>query len=244
MSQETELKQVKDVMTPHVYRVQPSTGFRSIARIMRANRIGAVPVVDVSGGVVGIVSETDLLPKEEPQNALSHHFLESKDRRELRRKANGLVADDLMTTPAITVTPQTSIRDAVRILVEDSISHLPVVDADGKLVGILSRSDVLRVFGRADSSIEKEVSARVDEMTRLLDATRVEFHVSEGVVTLSGEIDRKSDADRLVAAVREIAGVIGVNDDLRAWWDDTSAGILEKALLTQYDGGSSVGLGW
>ncbi len=244
MSKEANLKTVKDVMTPHVQTVSPSTQFKSIVRILRANRIGAVPVVDVSEQVVGIVSETDLLPKEEPPSALTHHLLESRDRRELRRKAKAIVAAELMTTPAITVTPQTPIRDAVRILVEDSISHLPVVDADGKLVGILSRSDVLRPFGRDDSSIERDVSTKVEEMTRLLDATRVEFRVSEGVVTLSGEIDRKSDAQRLVAAVGEIDGVIGVNDDLRAWWDDTSAGALEEALLTQYSRGSSVGLGW
>ena len=119
MSEQTELKKVKDVMTPHVYTVQPSTHFKSIAQMMRVDRIGAVPVVDVSGRVVGIVSETDLLPKEEPQNALSRHLLESKNRRELRRKAKGLVAADVMTTPAITVTPETPIRDAVRILVEE-----------------------------------------------------------------------------------------------------------------------------
>ncbi len=243
MTKERELKRVSDVMTPHVCTVQPSTHFKSIARTMRVDRVGAVPVVDISGRVVGIVSETDLLPKEEPQHALGHHLLESKDRRELRRKAKGLVAADVMTTPAITVTPDTPIRDAVRILVEDHINHLPVVGPAGDLVGIVSRSDLLRVFAREDASIEREVSQKVAEATRLLDATKVETQVVDGVVTLTGEIDRKSDDQRVVALVREIDGVVGVNDLLRAWWDDTSAGVLEEALLNPY-GGSSVGLGW
>lgn len=243
MSQETELRKVKDVMTPHVYTVEPSTRFKSIARTMRVGRIGAVPVVDVSGRVVGIVSETDLLPKEEPQDALSHHLLESKDRRELRRKAKGRVAADLMTTPAITITPEAPIRDAVRILVEDHINHLPVLDPTGKLVGIVSRSDLLRLFAREDESIEAEVSQKVTEATRLLDATKVEIQVSDGVVTMSGEIDRKSDAMGLVAMVRNVDGVVGVNDNLRFWWDDTSASAFEDAVLSQYRG-LPVGLGW
>lgn len=244
MSEETELKKVKDVMTPHVHIVQPSTHFKSMARMMRAGRIGAVPVVDVSGRVVGIVSETDLLPKEEPQNALSHHLLESQERRELRRKAKGLVAADVMTTPAITVTPDTPIRDAVRILVEDHITHLPVVGPAGDLVGIVSRSDLLRLFAREDVRIEEEVRQMVTEATRLLDAAKVEISVDDGVVTLSGEIDRKTDAERLIAMVRNLDGVVGVNDLLRVWWDDTSAGAFEDAVLSQYAAGSSVGLGW
>lgn len=243
MSKTPELKRVSDVMTTHIYTVQPSTRFKSIARMMLVDRIGAVPVVDVSGRVVGIVSETDLLPKEEPQNALSHHLLESKDRRELRRKAKGLVAADVMTTPAITVTSDTPIRDAVRILVEDHINHLPVVGPAEDLVGIVSRSDLLRVFAREDASIEDEVSQKVVEATRLLDATKVETQVVDGVVTLTGEIDRKSDDQRLIAMVREVDGVVGVNDLLRVWYDDTSASVLEEALVNQY-GGSSVGLGW
>ena len=243
MNEEIKLKKVKDVMTPHVYTVQPSTQFKSIARIMRAGRIGAVPVVDVSGRVVGIVSETDLLPKEEPQNALSRHFLESKDRRELRRKAKGLVAADVMSTPAITVTPDTPIRDAVRLLVEDHVNHLPVVGPADDLVGIVSRSDVLRLFAREDVSIEQEVRQKVTEATRFLDATKVEISVNDGVVTLSGEIDRETDDERLIAMARDVDGVVGVNDLLRVWWDDTSAGAFEEALLGQY-AGSSVGLGW
>lgn len=243
MRKESDLKKVRDVMTPHVHTVQPSTQFKSIARMMRVDRIGAVPVVDASGRVVGIVSETDLLPKEEPQSALSHHLLESKDRRELRRKAKGLVAADVMTTPAITVTPDTPIRDAVRILVDDHIHHLPVVSPAGDLAGIVSRSDLLRLFAREDESIEEEVGQKVAEATRLLDATKVETQVVDGVVTLTGEIDRKSDDQHVVAIVQAIDGVVGVDDQLRIWWDDTSAGVLEEALLNQY-GGSSVGLGW
>ena len=243
MSGENEFKTVRDLMTHDVISVHPSTHFKEIVQTLRANRIGAVPVVDTSGQVVGVVSETDLLPKEEPPGALAHHLLESKTKRTLRRKAQGLVAADLMTTPAIIVTPETTIRDAVHILIEDHINHLPVVDPAGNLVGIVSRADLLRLFAREDVSIGREVRQKVTEATHLLDATKVEISVNDGIVTLSGEIDRKSDAERLIAMVRDVDGVVGFDDRLRVWWDDTLAGPFQEAVLSQY-GGSSLGPGW
>jgi CBS-domain-containing membrane protein len=243
MSKKAYVKKVSDVMTPHVFTVQPSTQFKSIVRILRTNRIGAVPVVDASDRVVGVVSETDLLPKEEPVSARSHHLLESKANRELRRKALGLIAADLMTTPAITVSPETSLRDAARTLVEHRISHLPVVDAAEQLVGIVGRSDLLSLFTREDTSLRDEVSKEVVEQTRLLDVAKVEVAVDQGVVTLSGEIDRRSDAQHLVATVQQIDGVVDVINHLRYWWDDSTASPVEEALLSQYYG-SGMGRGW
>ena len=243
MSQKADLKKVKDVMTPNVFTVQPSTQFKSIVRVLRTSRIGAVPVVDASGRVVGVVSETDLLPKEEPANARSHHFLESKAKRELRRKAVGLIAADLMTTPAITASPETSVRDAARILVEHHVNHLPVIDAAGQLAGIVGRSDLLSLFTREDTTIREEVGKEVAEQTRLLDSAKVDVAVDQGVVTLSGEIDRRSDAQHLIATVQQMDGVVDVIDRLRYWWDDGTASRVDEALLSQYYG-SGMGRGW
>lgn len=245
MSEETEHKTVRELMTRVVISVRPSTPYKELVSILRANRIGAAPVVDASGQVVGVVSETDLLPKEEPPDALTHHVFESKTKRALRRKAAGLTAADLMTTPAITVSPETAVRDAVRELIDCGINQLPIVDSDGRLVGIVGRSDLLRLFTRDDASIQEEVRRKVSEFTRLLDAAKVDVTVQQGVVTLTGEIDRKSDDQHLVAMVHEVDGVVEVTDLLRVWWNDIGAGPIEQALLSQYQyEGSSIGLGW
>ncbi len=243
MIKKSDHRKVQDVMTPHVVTVRPSEQFKNIVQILRTSRIGAVPVVDVSERVVGVVSETDLLPKEEPFGAITHHFFESKASRQLRRKVAGFVAADLMTTPAITVSPETDLREAARMLVERQVNHLPVVDAEGKLVGIVSRSDVLSVFAREDASIYEDVRKKVDWLTDFLPGAKVQVNVEQGVVTLTGEVDRMSDRQHLVAAVRVVDGVVGIHDLLRVWWDDTAAGSIEQALLYQSPG-YGIGTGW
>jgi len=133
---------VKDVMTTQVVAVRRDTTFKEMAATLRRYRVSAFPVVDDHEKVIGVVSEADMLPKEVLSDpgmvtGLLHH-------REVR-KAEGLTAGDLMTHPAVTVSPDDSVGHAARLMHSLRIKRLPVVNSGGQLIGIISRSDVLSV---------------------------------------------------------------------------------------------------
>ncbi len=234
MKGQPELKKVGDVMTHEVASIPPSAPFKEIAQSLRQHRVGALPVIDALGQVVGVVSETDLLPKEEPPEVLDRHFFDTKSRRQLRRKATALRAIDLMTRPALTVKPQDKLRDVARTMIDNHVHQMPVVDASGKLVGMVTRGDVLQVFVRDDDSIREEVVKDVIEQTLGLDSGDLQVAVEGGVVLLKGEVERKSDISLLVARVREIEGVVGVMDRLCSRWDDTNLDLYEEAVLAPF----------
>lgn len=243
MNERSDPRKVRDVMTSQVITGLPSTPFKAIVQTIRMNHVGAVPVVDVFGQVVGIVSNTDLLPKEAPQEGLGRRWFETKDRRQLRRKAAALTAAELMTTPVLAIRPGAALREAAGMLVANRVNHLPVIDISGALVGIVSRSDVLGVFTRDDEKIRAQVTEDVKRQALWPDSDVVEVGVESGVVTLDGKLDRKSDTKRLVARVRKLDGVIGTIDNLGYWWDDTKTGF-ERARLAQDDASARRDRGW
>jgi CBS domain-containing protein len=160
-------RRVRDVMTREVVCVDEETPFREIAALMADCKISALPVLDADGRVVGVVSEADLLPKEEfPQGPPGARLLEGRRRRGLRAKAAGDTAVELMTAPAITIAPDASLAEAARLLHRHQIKRLPVLDPAGPLVGIVSRVDLLQVFLRSDDQIAQEV--RQDVLRRAL----------------------------------------------------------------------------
>jgi CBS domain-containing protein len=143
---------VKDVMTIRVVSVKRGTSFREMATALRENRVSAFPVLDDDGKVIGVVSEADLLTKQ----ALGGGYdgmpgmITGLLRRQEQGKARGTTAADLMTHPAVTISPDAAVEDAARLMYRKKIKRLPVVDSDGHLIGILSRADVLSVFDRSD----------------------------------------------------------------------------------------------
>ena len=151
---------VKDVMTTQVAIVRRDTSFKEIAARMRRDRISAFPVLDDEGKVIGIVSEADMLAKEalDGGQAGMPGMITGMLRRREQAKAAGTTAGDLMTSPAVTTTGEDSIQHAARLMYARRVKRLPVVDADGRLVGIVSRADVLAVFECPDRDIRHEIT--------------------------------------------------------------------------------------
>ncbi len=216
---------VEDLMTREPIAVEQDTGFKDMVALMRKHRISALPVVGAQGRVIGVVSEADLLLKEEREELEAAHLFDSAERRETRRKALGEVARDIMTAPAITATPDMDVVEAARIMHRRRVKRLPVVDPLGRLVGILSRADVLKVFMRTDEEIRREVVDEVIVRALWMDPQPIAVTVSDGVVELRGEVDRRSDLEMLSSLVSTVTGVVGVRLERLAFrFDDTRAG--------------------
>jgi CBS domain-containing protein len=210
---------VADVMTRTVVVVPGSAPCKQVVRAMRDYRVSALPVTDPDGIIVGVVSEADLILREDP-SVLQPHFFEGRARRDERRKAEAFVARDLMTSPAITVGPQARIVDAARLMHERHVKRLPVVDHDGRGVGIVSRMDLLAELLRDDDDIEAEVArVLVDDLA--IPADQVSVLVDDGVVHLEGRLERRSLVPIIRGAVRAVEGVIGLDERLTWELDDT-----------------------
>jgi CBS domain-containing protein len=209
---------VRDVMTRTVVAAPLSTTFKELVGSMHEFRVGAIPIVGEDDTIVGIVSEGDLLLKRDPE-LLEWHLLEGSHRRTDRRKALGRVARDLMSAPPVTIGPDAKVTDAAHVMHDRRVKHLPVVDAQGHILGILARIDLLAAFLRSDDAIADEVRAFVD--VRVPENT-VEVLVSEGVVRLEGIVEQRTMAQRLVDRIRLLDGVVAVEAERLDWEvDDT-----------------------
>lgn len=210
---------VGDVMTEHVVSVTANTPYKQIVESLQRHRVSAVPVVSDRGQVIGIVSEADLLPKLQPP--VEGMFLGMRPRR-ARGKARGEVAAELMSAPAVTISPHAAISAVARLMDAKRVKRLPVVDEQGHLVGIVSRSDLLRPFLRADDDIRQEIRDHVLVRTLWIDPDTVDVAVDNGVVTLTGTADRLSTVDIMGRMCRGVAGVVDVVNEVVPDRDDTA----------------------
>ncbi|MEO3811591.1 CBS domain-containing protein [Sphaerisporangium sp. B11E5] len=223
---------VRDMMTRDVVSVPTAMTFKQVARTLVDHAISAVPVVDAGGAVAGVVSEADLLRKEEFRELYYREFYEAPGRAwggyatgtAARRKAEALTAADLMTAPAVTVRPDTSVVRAVRMMDERGVKRLLVVGDDGRLAGIVSRSDLLRLFVRDDRDLETEIREKVLAPARWLAADTVAVAADDGVVTLTGHTRTRSGAELAARMAARVNGVVDVvnrlgweEDDLSSW---------------------------
>lgn len=216
-------QRVKDVMTPEVVVVAPDCGFKHIVDVLADFKVSAVPVAE-NGTVIGVVSEADLLHKVEFGGAVEPaRLFERRTHRTAREKAAGETARDLMTSPVVTVDPDASIGSAARLMEQHHIKRLPVVDpATGQLVGIVARRDLLRRYLRPDAEIRREIVDDVLLRTMWVDPTDITVTVEEGMVTLTGRLDRRSTAQIATRLARGIDGVVGITDNLSWRFDDTA----------------------
>lgn len=223
--------QVRTAMTTDVVTVNRKTPFPEILRLLQDREVSALPVVD-DGRVVGVVSEADLLRKEEykPGAGFEYHpSLRTRLRHRLTRegdtrtKASGTTAETLMTAPAITVGADASVVAAARLLDRFDIKRLPVVDEEGRLLGIVSRRDVLRTFVRPDEDIMRDI--RDDAIIRALwpDPNAFGISVDDGVVTLAGDVDRRTHAIIAGQIAAAVDGVVDVVNRLQWHFDDIMA---------------------
>ncbi|MGZ8595817.1 MAG: CBS domain-containing protein [Actinomycetota bacterium] len=206
-------------MTRTVVTAPEEAPFKELVQVMREYRVSALPIVDADGSIVGVVSEADLLLKEAP-DILTPHVFEGKVHREERRKAEGKVARDLMTRPAITIGPDAPVTEAAKMMHERHVKRLPVVDELGRIAGVVSRVDLLADYLRDDAEILEDVRT-ILYRELLIEEHAVTATVDQGVVRLEGQLERRTMVPSIWDRVRSVEGVVGIDERLSWQLDDT-----------------------
>ncbi|KND28627.1 CBS domain-containing protein [Streptomyces acidiscabies] len=196
---------VSDVMTHTVVAVGRETLFKDVVTLMERWKVAAVPVLEGDGRVIGVVSEADLLPKEEFRESDPDRAVQQERLADLA-KAGALTAGESMSTPAVTVHADATLPEAARIMARRRVKRLYVIDAEGYLEGVVSRADLLKVFLREDTELADEVRRTVAPVT----GARIGVEVTDGVVTLTGSVDGGTSADTAERLARTVEGVVAV----------------------------------
>lgn len=215
---------VDDVMTKAVVSVDQAATYRSVVDTLIERRVSAVPVVDAFLHVTGVVSEADLLRKIEYAGDEEPRMFEGRRRRGERGKARARTVADLMSAPAVTALSGTSVAAAARKMDAENVKRLPVVDELGRLVGLVTRGDLLKVHLRPDDDIRADIETGVLHGTLDGRADGVTVTVEDGAVTLEGKVERWSTASGAVRMTRQVAGVVDVADKLSYDYDDRAGG--------------------
>ena len=212
-------QRVRDVMTTKVITVDRITPYKEIAALLAKHKINSVPVLMLGRHVAGVVSEADLLiaqqKRERAAQAAAGGGLHLTHRHDAHQ---GLTAEALMSSPAITIIPEASLSTAARLMNDHNLKSLPVVKPDGTLAGIVSRSDLLSVFLRSDEDIAGEVRDLLSKVL-LTGPEAVSVRVHNGVVILTGQPAAGTDPGLVPVAVRliwDIAGVVDVSEKIGA----------------------------
>jgi CBS domain-containing protein len=213
---------IKELMRENPIAVGPETPLRDVAIILTEGGFSGLPVIGERLEVLGVVSEADILVKEQgPANRRGGVFgwllaEEVPDTAKLAART----AVEAMTSPAITIGPEAQVSNAARLMTENGIKRLPVVDSHGTLIGIVTRADLVRAFARPDHEIEREIREDVIRRILWIEAPNVVVRVERGEARLSGRLDRRTDAELLEQFVARVPGVVSVHSTLRWRWDD------------------------
>jgi CBS domain-containing protein len=214
---------VEEVMTSPVVSVTPETPLKRAAALMLEHRISGVAVVS-DGSLLGVLSETDILFKERTSPKRDGlvdwvlHYGEDPP----SAKLDARTARDAMTSPAVTIHPRRSVADAAALLLEVGVDRLPVIDGD-ELVGIVTRSDLVRAFARRDERIEDEIRREVVVRAAWHGRDAVDVAVTNGDVILEGLVDNETAAEVIESGTRRVPGVVSVESRLR--WPEDGRGI-------------------
>ncbi|MGS2644597.1 CBS domain-containing protein [Streptosporangium sp. LJ11] len=210
---------VREIMGAVAIAVRPEATFTEMVDAMRRFKVGALTVIDADDHPIGVVADDDLLLKETDSGARTGSVFDSRKRRQEHRKAAGGTARQIMTTPAITITKDATVRDAARLMHRHRIKQLPVIDAvTGRFTGTVHQSDLLKIFVRPAEEIEREVTEICERLA--VNPETMTVGVEAGVLTLRGRIAFRSQIAPLVAAAREIDGVLDVENALTCRSDD------------------------
>ncbi|GGY33521.1 CBS domain-containing protein [Streptomyces djakartensis] len=224
------------LMTADVVRAGYGTPFKEVARRLAEHRISGLPVVDDDEKVLGVISETDLMARQaQAPGAPGSRRLSRRPRwtpgsRARRARAQARTAGQLMSRPAITVHSDATVVEAARVMAHHGVERLPVVDDEERLVGMVTRRDLLQVFLRPDAEIRGAIRNEVLERAMGLPSDAVDVDVHEGVVVLAGQLERRVEATTVVEMCRRTDGVVGVVDHLTHRFDDSRPSSGEPAL--------------
>jgi CBS domain-containing protein len=232
---------VGSVMTMDVVRAMYATPFKKVAQLLADHRIGGLPVVNEDDRVIGVISASDLAARQAatadaypPRRRFRVPALTPAARRRTA-KAAARTAGQLMSAPPITVHADDAVVEAARTMARQHVERLPVLDEEDRLVGIVTRGDLLQVL-RSEADIRGEVIDEVLARALRLAPRSIDVTVTEGVVTLVGQLERKSEAETAVAMTRQVDGVVAVVDQLGWRLDDTRLRSDEAALHGVADG--------
>jgi CBS domain-containing protein len=211
---------VENVMSRDVVSVRPEAPLKEVARLLVERRISGIPVCDAAGRVLGVVSEEDILIKEEgvsvqPRGLLSWLMTDE----DAGAKALARTAGEAMTAPALTIAAGRPVAEAARTMVEHGVKRLPVVDGD-RLIGIVTRADLVRAFVRSDEEIRREIYDDVLLRTLWIDPEPVEVEVTDGLVVVAGRVGTRSEAELIGAYVSRVPGVVDVDASGLGWAED------------------------
>jgi CBS domain-containing protein len=204
---------VQDVMTARVVSVRKTASFKEMILLMRKFQVSAFPVIDDAGRVIGVVSQADMMNKE-ADLATGPGPLSGILRFRDHDKAAGVTAAELMTAPPLTVSPSTPLTEAARLMRDRRVKRLPVINATGHLIGIISRADVLSVFARPDADIHREAAEEAIAESLAEDSRLFGVTVHDGIVTVTGPPQSDQAGRDLIEAIRHIDGVVAVRDEL------------------------------
>jgi CBS domain-containing protein len=222
---------VKDVMTTEVATVRSETTLKVAAEILVRRRISGLPVVDAERHVIGVLSEGDILFKEtgeaEPKSMLERWLLFPLPA--VPSKLEARTAGEAMSAPAVTIGPKQQLTDAANTMIDERVNRLPVVDDAGKLIGIVTRADLVRAFVRSDEEITKEIREDVIFRTLWIAPDSVEVVVEDGNVRLTGQVETRADAELIPAFVQRVPGVVSVLSKLR--WPEENGDRSGRPLL-------------
>jgi CBS domain-containing protein len=215
---------IADVMTKPVFTVRRETPLKDVARLLIDNGVSGVPVVDEDGAVLGVVSEADFLVKEQGAGEIRHRRLarllgerpETIHQLEVISATN---AGEAMTTPAVTIEASRPIREAASIMTNDRINRLPVTD-HGRLVGIVTRADLVRAYVRTDEELVRTIREDVLLHILWLDPAGFDVSVVNGEVSISGGVERRSTAQIIEETLRMVPGVVAVHATISWSLDD------------------------
>jgi len=207
---------VQDVMTTDVATTGPDAPLKEAAMELVRRRISGMPVVSGDLQVIGVVSEADILAKEsdEPRGGGFLRWLVDPGDPWIRARFDAVTVEEAMSTPAQTITPDRPIAEAATIMLDEGVNRLPVVDSGGKLVGLVSRGDLVRAFARPDDEILEDIEEDVIRRAMWLDPKTLDVTVTNGVVTLAGEVATAADAEIVPTLARKVPGVVSVNSSL------------------------------
>ncbi|MFE7276235.1 CBS domain-containing protein [Streptomyces sp. NPDC057623] len=212
---------VAELMTRGVVRARRDMPFKEIVRLLTENDVTAVPVVDDLDHPIGVVSEADLLRKSadqaDPSGRVPVPHLEAWE----RAKAEGSRAEELMSAPAVCARPEWSVVEAARLMEAHHVKRLPVVDEADRLLGIVSRGDLLRIFLRRDDAIRDEITEDVLWRTMGLAPSEVTVDVRDGRVDLGGSVEVRSLIPVIERLCRSVDGVVSVAEHIAFQTDDT-----------------------
>jgi CBS domain-containing protein len=208
---------VKDLMTTDVLTVRVTTQLKDAARLLAEHRISGLPVVDDDGRVLGVLSEGDILYKETGMKDRPGFFerLLSVPATGFELKLAARTVGEAMSAPAVTIGPTRPVTVAATTMIDEGVNRLPVVDDQGRLVGIVTRADLVRAFVRSDAEIEHEIREDVIRQKLWLEPDAFQVEVVGGEVRLSGEVETRTDAEMIPTLVQRVPGVVAVLSKLR-----------------------------